>query len=173
MPSVFLLQSHYFDLKIKSFQIPAASMNLFDTISILLLIQLMELAVYPLFRYLEVQLTTLRRMGFGLFLITLSMVYAAVLEPHRRNHVDYTKTNVILNTKINCSSYTVFWQAPQFALIGFSEFFTSISGKLYQIIYLFLCSQKTKHTQVSALKLYIYTYALFYYFLVINSIDKD
>ena len=129
MSSVFLLQSHYFDLNIRSFQIPAASMNLFDTISILVLIQLMERAVYPLLLRFNLQVTTLKRMGFGLFLITLSMVYAAVLEPHRREHVDYTKTNVIVDTKFNCSSYTVFWQAPQFALIGFSELFTSISGK--------------------------------------------
>ena len=141
MPSVFFFQSQFFDLKIEGFQIPASAMNLFDTFSILLMIQLMEHLIYPLFQYLNVHLTTLRRMGFGFFLVTLSMVYAALIEPHRRQNVDFQNTNVIANTTFNCSNYTVLWQAPQFVLIGFSEFFINISGKFRSLIIVFIAQK--------------------------------
>ena len=132
MPSVFLLQSHYFDLKIRSFQIPGAVMFLFNTFAVILIVQIMEACIYPLCHYFECNFTPLRRIGFGLAMVILSMIYAAILEKHRReNAFESQKINIVLNTTFNCSNYTVFLQAPQYVLIGFSEFFTSISGMYY------------------------------------------
>eukprot|EP00111_Clytia_hemisphaerica_P021778 TCONS_00064039-protein len=154
MPSVFFFQSHFFDLKIRGFQIPASAMNLFDTFSILLMIQIMEHLVYPFFQYVNIHLTTLRRMGFGFFLVTLSMVYAALIEPYRRQNVDFQNTNIIMNTTFHCSNYTVLWQAPQFVLIGFSEFFTSISGLE------FAYSQSPRYLQGIVMSLFLTTSGL-------------
>lgn len=130
MSSVFLLQSQYFKLTINDFHIPAASMNLFDSVSLFLLIQFMEVCVYPLCNHYNLNISTLRRMGIGLLLTVFSMVIAGFVETQRKNNITGNTTNIIHETAFNSSDNIVFWQAPQFILIGFSEVLTSISGNL-------------------------------------------
>ena len=68
--------------------------------------------------------------GFGMMLAVLAMMYAGVLEIVRKN--DMTNhgyiQQVILGDNFNASKISMFAQIPEFALIGSSEVFTSISG---------------------------------------------
>jgi len=63
-------------------------------------------------------------------LIASSMFYAGVLEIIRKKDIEehgYFVQN-ISTTSYNASHITMFAQIPEFALIGSSEVFTSISG---------------------------------------------
>jgi peptide/histidine transporter 3/4 len=59
-------------------------------------------------------------------LAALSMIAAAVVEIERKKHSFFVQE--VGDEKFNASSITVFAQIPQFALVGASEAFTSISG---------------------------------------------
>ena len=56
------------------------------------------------------------------------MVAAAVLEVERKKELGFEQT--VGDEKFFASNLTVFLQIPQFALVGASEAFTSISGML-------------------------------------------
>lgn len=113
----------------ENFYLPAASLNLVNGIVVLCLIQVMEFCIYPVCNYFNFHFTPLRRMGVGMILASLSMVSAGLTETYRRSHVDGLSCNNLTTTSYNASSVTVFLQVPQYALIGSSEVFTSISGK--------------------------------------------
>ena len=63
----------------------------------------------------ESGISPLRRIGFGLFLATFSMVAAALLEKKRRDAaVNHHKV------------LSIFWITPQYLIFGLSEMFTAI-----------------------------------------------
>ena len=129
MPSTFLLQGQYMNLNIyDGFKIPATSLNIFDCLVILLLIQLMERCIYPLCHGLNFNLTPLRRMGIGMMFAIFSMLAAGILERHRKQTVDGTIINEISTKTYNASRLSVFYQVPQSVFMGCGEVFTSISG---------------------------------------------
>ena len=59
------------------------------------------------------------------------MIAAAVLETQRKENLGFVQ--VVGDEKFFASNITVFWQIPQFALVGTSEAFTSIAG-VYMVI---------------------------------------
>ncbi|KAL8604550.1 hypothetical protein ACOMHN_015834 [Nucella lapillus] len=64
--------------------------------------------------------------GIGFVLAALSMIAAAVVEVERKDHMGFNQT---VEKEVFYSSHlSVFLHVPQFALIGASEAFTSISG---------------------------------------------
>ena len=129
MQSSFLLQGLNMNLKMSTnFKLPAASLSLFDVVIILVLIPFMDRIVYPLLQKCKVRLTSLRRMGIGMIFAALSVIVAAVIERYRRDHVDGKHMQTFDKKTYNASSISVFYQAPQFILIGTSEVFASISG---------------------------------------------
>ena len=128
MQSSFLLQGLNMDLRLGSFEIPAASLSLIDAMIILLLIPFMDRIVYPLLQRYNITLTPLRRIGGGMVFATLSVIAAAVTEVYRRDQVEGKLINDFGGKTYNASSMSVFCQVPQFLLIGTSEVFASISG---------------------------------------------
>ena len=68
--------------------------------------------------------------GIGMVLAALAMFYAGVIEISRKN--DIAKHGYIEQTlsdvKFNASKISMFAQVPEFAFIGSSEVFASISG---------------------------------------------
>ena len=134
MQSSFLLQGLNMDLRLGSFEIPAASLSLIDAMIILLLIPFMDRIVYPLLQRCNITLTPLRRIGTGMVFATLSVIAAAVTEAYRRDHVEGKLINDFSGKTYNASSISVFCQVPQYLLIGTSEVFASISGTKCTII---------------------------------------
>ena len=125
-----LYQGEYMDIKISSFTIPVASLSLLDTLGVLILIPVMDKLVYPLLAKFEIRPSQLQRIGFGMILATASMACAGGLELFRVSRCCVTQHRPgdenENGTKI--ADITIFYQVPQYTLIGLSEVFTSITG---------------------------------------------
>ncbi|KAJ4725639.1 protein NRT1/ PTR FAMILY 8.1-like [Melia azedarach] len=126
MSSLFELQGERMDTRVghSSFKIPPASLTIFDTLSVIIWVPIYDRIIVPVARKFTGHkngLTQLQRMGIGLFISIFSMVSAAVLEFIRlrmvRRHNYYELKEMPL---------TIFWQVPQYFLIGCAEVFTFI-----------------------------------------------
>ncbi|KAJ4970992.1 hypothetical protein NE237_004091 [Protea cynaroides] len=125
MSTLFVLQGGTMDPHMgPNFEIPAASLSIFDTISVLIWVPIYDRIIIPCVRKFTGHkhgFTQLQRMGIGLFISIFSMVAATVLEVLRlrmvRRHNYYELTTVPMS---------IFWQIPQYFLVGCSEVFTFI-----------------------------------------------
>ncbi|WCJ20673.1 Major facilitator superfamily protein [Euphorbia peplus] len=120
MASLFVEQGAAMKTTISNFRIPPASMSSFDILSVALFIFLYRRVLDPLvsrFRSSKSKgLTELQRMGIGLVIAVMAMVSAGIVECYR---LKYTRKDCT-----DCSSsLSIFWQVPQYALIGASEVF--------------------------------------------------
>ncbi|KAF7814361.1 protein NRT1/ PTR FAMILY 7.1 [Senna tora] len=117
MASLFVEQGNVMDSNIGNFHLPAASMSAFDIGSVLICTGIYRRVVVPLSKKLSGKskgLTELQRMGIGLIIGMLAMIAAGSTETIRLR-------NVTPGEKI--SSLSIFWQIPQYALVGASEVF--------------------------------------------------
>ncbi|XP_071954264.1 solute carrier family 15 member 4-like [Antedon mediterranea] len=173
MQTSFVLQGERMNLVYGDFTFPVASLSVFNKISLLLLIPLMDTVVYPLCDYLGFKLTQLKRMGFGMFLGAIAMIVAAGVEVSRKNIMDnggYTD-QIIVNASYNASTMTVFAQIPQYFIFGASEILTSITGME------FAYSQAPKVLQGVLLGLFLFTAGLGSYLgsllvIIVNAATK-
>ena len=136
-------------LKFSNFSVPSASLAIFDIIAVLAIIPIMDYIVYPLLQRCGINFTPLRRIGVGFLLAAASMMVAGFVEIKRRGlwkegHV----FNQLVNGKnLTASDLNIFWQVPQYTLIGSSEVLASITGNIrFQLVYtqtvcLSLCAQ--------------------------------
>ena len=130
MQTTFLIQATFMKLEFPHFTVPAASLSIFDTVAVLAFIPLVDNILYPFVRYLGFNFTPLRRIGVGMLLAVASVAVAGVIEIQRRNewlHGGICRQKVLDDYR-SASCLSIFWQVPQFALIGVSEVFTSIAG---------------------------------------------
>lgn len=117
MASLFVEQGDVMKSHIGSFHLPAASMSAFDICSVLICTGIYRQVLVPLAGKLSGNprgLSELQRMGIGLVLGMLSMVAAGTTEIARLKHV-------VSGEKI--STLSIFWQIPQYVLVGASEVF--------------------------------------------------
>ncbi|CAN1179028.1 Protein NRT1/ PTR FAMILY 7.1 [Linum perenne] len=117
MASLFVEQGDVMNTKIGNFRLPAASMSAFDICSVLICTGIYRQVLVPIAEKLSGNpkgLTELQRMGIGLVIGMLAMVAAGITEIMRLK-------NVSKGEKI--SKLSVFWQIPQYALVGASEVF--------------------------------------------------
>ncbi|GMJ15560.1 hypothetical protein like AT5G19640 [Hibiscus trionum] len=117
MASLFVEQGDVMASNIKDFHIPAASMSAFDICSVLIWTGVYRSIIVPLARRLTGNpkgLTELQRMGIGLVIGMVAMVAAGVTEIQRLKFVTPGEKK---------SSLTIFWQVPQYVLVGASEVF--------------------------------------------------
>ncbi|XP_078366305.1 solute carrier family 15 member 4-like isoform X2 [Oculina patagonica] len=130
MQTTFLIQATYMKLKLENFTVPAASLSIFDIVAVLTLIPIMDHVVYPLLSYCGIRFTPLRRIGVGMLFAAASVIVAGVIEIERRNtwHDGGFEVQKVFDENRNASSLSIFWQVPQFILIGSSEVLTSITG---------------------------------------------
>lgn len=117
LSTFFISQASIMDRKLgPHFEIPAGSIPVFAAINALILVPTYEKIIVPLLRSKTGHrrgLTSLQRMGVGLFISIFALISAALVEKKRR---DYSKP----------SSLSVFWLFPQFFLIGSAEVFTYV-----------------------------------------------
>lgn len=127
----------------EEFSVPAAWLTLFDIVFLLIFIPLMDRIIYP---YLDSQgkkIPLLCRISIGMFCAVISMAVAGVLETVRIDYVNNNETicQVIGNNTYDAADIWIFWQIPQYALIGLSEVFASVAGLEYA------CSQAPRAMQ--------------------------
>nr|GMD89377.1 protein NRT1/ PTR FAMILY 8.2-like [Ipomoea batatas] len=117
LSTFFLTQASIMDRKLGShFTIPTGSVAVFAALNALILVPIYEKLIVPSLRRITGQrrgLTSLQRMGIGLFVSILALTAAALVEKNRRTHP-------------NPSSLSVFRLFPQFFLVGTAEVFTYV-----------------------------------------------
>ncbi|KAL3516728.1 hypothetical protein ACH5RR_023630 [Cinchona calisaya] len=124
MASLFVEQGAAMRTTISGFHIPPASMSSFDILSVAAFIFIYRRVLDPLVAGLRKKsnpggLTELQRMGIGLIIAIMAMVTAGIVE-HFRLKNSRTECNSDCE---NSSSLSIFWQVPQYVLIGASEVF--------------------------------------------------
>ncbi|KAL1823353.1 hypothetical protein ACET3Z_010131 [Daucus carota] len=116
LSTFFLSQASIMDRKLgSSFVIPSGSVPVFSAINAIILVPIYEKVIVPVLRKRTGHrrgLTSLQRMGVGLFISIFALISAAVIEKKRRD--DPTAT------------WSVFWLFPQFFLMGSAEVFTYV-----------------------------------------------
>ncbi|CAN1275707.1 Protein NRT1/ PTR FAMILY 8.1, partial [Linum perenne] len=125
MGTLFVLQGNTMDLDItNSFQIPSASLSLFDTLSVILWVPIYDRAIVPLARKFTGRqngFTQLQRIAIGLVISIFAMLSAGTLELVRLREVRRNNYYEMKHVPIS-----VFWQVPQYFIIGCAEVFTFI-----------------------------------------------
>ncbi|ESW25911.1 hypothetical protein PHAVU_003G076000 [Phaseolus vulgaris] len=144
----------------KSFNIPPASLQSIPYILLIVLVPLYDTFFVPFARKItghESGISPLRRIGFGLFLATFSMVAAAVMEKKRRDAA------VNLNQTLS-----IFWITPQFLIFGLSEMFTAIG--LLEFFY----KQSLKGMQafLTAITYCSYSFGFYFSTVLVSLVNK-
>ncbi|KAJ4836420.1 hypothetical protein Tsubulata_031102 [Turnera subulata] len=129
MASLFVEQGAAMRTTISSFHIPPASMSSFDILSVAAFIFIYRRILDPIFARLKKDppqrgLTQLQRMGIGLVVAIMAMLSAGIVELFRLKYAaekeDSCGAGKFCRTQ---SSLSIFWQTPQYVLIGASEVF--------------------------------------------------
>lgn len=117
LSTFFISQATIMDRQLTpNFLIPAGSVPVFAALNALILVPLYENILIPLLRRHTGHrrgLTSLQRMGVGLFISIFALTSAALVENKRRQDP-------------NPKTVSVFWLFPQFFLIGSAEVFTYV-----------------------------------------------
>ncbi|KAK4418964.1 protein NRT1/ PTR FAMILY 8.1 [Sesamum alatum] len=125
MGTLFVLQGNTMDLHlIKSFEIPSASLSLFDTISVIFWVPVYDQIIVPFARKFTGNkngFTQLQRIEIGLVISIFAMVVAGTLEMIRLNIVKEHNYYELKHMPLS-----IFWQVPQYFIIGCAEVFTFI-----------------------------------------------
>ncbi|XP_062025261.1 protein NRT1/ PTR FAMILY 8.1-like [Rosa rugosa] len=118
LSTFFISQAALMDRKLgPDFEIPAGSVPVFSAVNALILVPIYEKWMVPIISRRTGHhrgITSLQRMGVGLFISIFALASAALVEKKRRDH--YSKP----------FSMSVFWLLPQFFLIGAAEVFTYV-----------------------------------------------
>jgi peptide/histidine transporter 3/4 len=116
MASLFVEQGAAMDTRLGgSFRVPPASMSAFDILSVVAWVMLYRRVLVPWASALTGNprgFTELQRMGVGLIVGMLAMVAAGFVEMER-----------LRANKETHEAISIFWQVPQYVLIGASEAF--------------------------------------------------
>ncbi|KAL8236719.1 hypothetical protein R6Q59_017800 [Mikania micrantha] len=126
MDNLFVLQGSFMNTQVgkTSFTIPPASLGTFGTLSVILWVPVYDQIIVPLARKLTGHpngLTQLQRIGTGHFISIFSMLSAGILEVIR---LDIVKRHNYY--EIKPVPISIFWQVPQFLIIGCAEVFTLV-----------------------------------------------
>ncbi|XP_020694761.1 protein NRT1/ PTR FAMILY 8.1 [Dendrobium catenatum] len=126
MSTMFVLQGNTLDPHMgPNFSIPSASLSIFDTISVIFWVPIYDRILVPIVRKItgnERGFTQLTRMGIGLFISIFAMLAAGILEVIRlrtiARHNLYDSKGFV--------PISIFWQIPQYFIIGAAEVFTFV-----------------------------------------------
>ncbi|KAL8000463.1 putative proton-dependent oligopeptide transporter family, MFS transporter superfamily [Plasmopara halstedii] len=139
MTSNFVVQGCQMDLRVhgsNSVLLSSAMLNIVDSGVILVFIPIFDRILYPFLTKIGIYPTLLRKIGAGLVFALLAMLAAGWTE-HIRKH-----SPMIQGVASNCSAagenlpmstISVWWQTPQYVLVGIAEILTSISA--YDLFY--------------------------------------
>lgn len=125
MSTMFIEQGEMMDTTIGSFTIPAASLSIFDTISVILWVPIYDKVIVPITRKFtgkEMGFSVLQRMGIGLFISMIAISMAALVEIER---LKIARDLGLVHQDV-AVPMSILWQIPQYFLVGASEVFTYI-----------------------------------------------
>ncbi|XP_048331632.2 protein NRT1/ PTR FAMILY 5.10 [Ziziphus jujuba] len=127
LSTLFTKQGATMDRKILfGFNIPAASLQSFTSLSILIFIPIYDRIFVPIARAFTGKtsgITMLQRIGIGIFSSSLSMVVAALVEIKRLNTAQQFGLVDMPSAPV---PMTVWWLLPQYLLIGIADVFGTI-----------------------------------------------
>lgn len=126
MSTMFILQGDTLDQRLgPRFKVPSATLSMVDTISVIFWVPVYDRVIVPVVRSYTGRprgFTQLQRMGIGLVVSIFSMVAAGVLDIVRlravARHGLYSKDDTV--------PISIFWQIPQYFIIGCAEVFTFV-----------------------------------------------
>lgn len=81
--TAFQIQGCQMDSELGAFQLPISAMNIFNNISILILVPLCDQYFFPKLKEKGYNLSMLNKIGIGFFFATLAMVVAGLVEMYR------------------------------------------------------------------------------------------
>ncbi|CAN1256818.1 Protein NRT1/ PTR FAMILY 8.3 [Linum perenne] len=125
MSTMFVEQGMLMDSTIGSFKIPPASLSTFDVISVIFWVPVYDAVIVPVARKFTGNgrgFSELQRMGIGLLISILAMAAAALVEIKRLKLAN----ELGLVDKAVPVPLSIFWQIPQYMLVGAAEVFTFI-----------------------------------------------
>ncbi|XP_057543726.1 protein NRT1/ PTR FAMILY 8.3-like [Amaranthus tricolor] len=128
MSTTFIEQGMVMNRTVGPLLIPAASLSTFSICSILLWVPFYDKILVPLARKFTGNpkgFSELQRMGIGQVISVLCMLAAGLVELRRLNFV----AKLSVSNERTTSSLNIFWQIPQYFLMGASEIFFYI-GKM-------------------------------------------
>ncbi|XP_058089027.1 protein NRT1/ PTR FAMILY 5.10-like isoform X2 [Magnolia sinica] len=108
------------------FQIPAATLQTFISLSIVIVIPMYDRIFVPIVRSftgLPSGITMLKRIGIGMFLSVVSMAVAAVVEAQR---LIVARDAGLVDVPAATVPMSVWWLAPQYILFGVADVFTMV-----------------------------------------------
>lgn len=142
MSSNFLLQGCYMDLHVGAGTLSPATLNVFDSTVIMVLVPAFDRIVYPALGQLGCMPGPLVRVGIGFGLSAASMFCAAAVEIYRMRAPTLTGATAIspcsasdatASGAIHMKALSIWVQTPQYMLVGMSEIFTAITS--YELFY--------------------------------------
>lgn len=144
----------------KSFHIPPASLQAIPYIMLIFIVPLYDTFFVPFARKFTGHtsgISPLKRIGFGLFLSTFSMVSAAIMEKKRRDSA------LNLNQTVS-----IFWITPQFLIFGLSEMFTAVG----LIEFFYKQSSKGMQAFLTAITYCSYSFGFYLSSLLVSMVNK-
>ncbi|EQC36958.1 hypothetical protein SDRG_05782 [Saprolegnia diclina VS20] len=132
----FILQGCQMDLRVGETQVSSAMLSMFDSIVILVFVPVFNQCLYPAIERCGVRLTILRKMGAGLVVAALCMVVAGAIEVARKESplLEGLSSNCAdASERLPMSAISVWWQTPQYLLVGVAEILVSIPS--YDLFY--------------------------------------
>ena len=91
--------------------------NVLNPIGLFMLIPVFDKVIYPALEKREIDISPLRRMGWGMILVSFAFFISGIVE----YVIDYREQNEL-------SHITVAWQIPQICLMTVAEIFISVTG---------------------------------------------
>ena len=128
MGTSMIYQGENMDIQTNGFDIPIALLPVLDPLCILVFVPIIDKLVYPLLAKFEICPGQLQRIGFGMIMATASMVWAGGLEWFRVNQCCMYQDREHNKNGTQVANITIFYQVPQYTLIGLSEIFTGVTG---------------------------------------------
>ncbi|XP_055469898.1 solute carrier family 15 member 3 [Psammomys obesus] len=134
IPNIFRTNPNNSSLSLRSassnYRIPEAWLLLASVVVVLILVPVKDHVIDPLLLRWRLPPSALRKMALGMFFGFTSIIVAGVLEKERLQYIAANQTvpQVIGHDLYYAAPLSIWWQIPQYLLIGVSEIFTSIPG---------------------------------------------